>query len=116
MLVQETKNKYFAVLADEQTKGRGSKGRTWISGASNLYLSVVIPLRMLPIPISLLPLRLLNMKYKICNTFFVHTLCQTSPTSRIGVIVSDVIRERVTSGADVNVKWPNDVLVGNKKV
>ena len=56
-ILNETDKTYFAVLADDQTKGRGSKGRNWISGASNLYLSVVFPLKRLSIPLSLLPLR-----------------------------------------------------------
>lgn len=34
----------FAVLASEQTAGRGRRGASWESGAGNLYLTVALPL------------------------------------------------------------------------
>jgi biotin-(acetyl-CoA carboxylase) ligase len=59
LLKNETHNglKYFAVAADHQSRGRGTRGREWVSGSRNLFLTVVIRRNLIPLPITLLPLR-----------------------------------------------------------
>lgn len=48
---------YFAVVAEHQSRGRGTRGRDWMSGSRNLFLTVVIRRNLIPLPITLLPLR-----------------------------------------------------------
>jgi biotin-(acetyl-CoA carboxylase) ligase len=49
----------FAVVADHQYQGRGTRGRSWIYGEKNLFLTVVIPVSSIPISLNLIPLRFL---------------------------------------------------------
>jgi BirA family biotin operon repressor/biotin-[acetyl-CoA-carboxylase] ligase len=81
-----------AVLAKEQTRGRGTKGRVWHSPAGlGLYASFILrgPAgAALPFP-HLLPLA-------------------------AGLAASDAVLE--TSGVACGLKWPNDVVHGGKKL
>jgi BirA family biotin operon repressor/biotin-[acetyl-CoA-carboxylase] ligase len=77
------------VIAEVQSGGKGRLGRKWISPKGNLYLSVVLRPN---IPIHKAPLI----------------------TLMGAVAVATAIR--TTCGLSANIKWPNDVLVGNKKV
>jgi BirA family biotin operon repressor/biotin-[acetyl-CoA-carboxylase] ligase len=79
------------VIADAQTSGRGSRGRTWVSPpGQDLYLSLVaqVPLTLPELP----PL-----------------------TLAIGLAVADTVESFVGPGELVQVKWPNDVWLGGKK-
>lgn len=77
-----------AVISDEQTKGRGMKGRSWYSAPKKgLYLSVI--LRPTHSNISLLPLV-------------------------AGLAVIDAVFDSV--GIRVGLKWPNDLIWGKKKL
>ena len=77
-----------AVISDEQTKGRGMKGRSWYSAPKKgLYLSVI--LRPTHSNISLLPLV-------------------------AGLAVIDAVFDSV--GIRVRLKWPNDLIWGKKKL
>ena len=78
------------ITADTQTNGRGQRGRSWVSDSSkNLYLSFVIkpdvPFKQLPI---------VNFPQ-----FF-------------SVIVADAF---ASYGVLPQIKWPNDVLINEKK-
>jgi len=77
------------VVADAQTAGRGRMGRTWYSpSGAGLYVSVV--LRPGPTP---------------------------SPalwTLVAGVGLAEALRR--VSGLDVRIKWPNDLVLGRKKI
>jgi BirA family transcriptional regulator, biotin operon repressor / biotin---[acetyl-CoA-carboxylase] ligase len=79
---------WSVVLADEQTAGRGRQGRPWASARGNLYLSVLLRRRFAPHWIGLVPLA-------------------------AGVAVALAARE---CGAEAQIKWPNDVWVGGRKV
>jgi BirA family biotin operon repressor/biotin-[acetyl-CoA-carboxylase] ligase len=80
------------IVADHQTQGRGSRGRTWSSPAgTDLYLSVV--LRADAALVSVAPL-----------------------TLAVGVAVAEAIGARLPTAARVEVKWPNDVLVDGRKI
>ena len=78
------------VVADAQTEGRGRLDRTWESPPSkNLYLSVVLRPDIPAVTASLVPLM-------------------------TGVAVADVLSQHCPGR--VRLKWPNDVLVGGKKI
>jgi BirA family biotin operon repressor/biotin-[acetyl-CoA-carboxylase] ligase len=78
------------VVAEEQTAGRGRLGRSWVSsGRVGLYMTLILRPQ---IPASLAPLM----------------------TLAAAVAAHETI-ERVTA-VGIDVKWPNDLLVGRKKV
>jgi len=75
------------VVAETQQASRGRFGRTWVSQPGNLYFSVVFYPTMQALPL-------------------------LSPLA--GVAVVRAIAK--TTGLQPRIKWPNDVLVGGKKV
>ena len=78
-------------VAEEQTAGRGRQGRAWVSPrGENLLFSVLM--RVTCTPSRLPPLALV-----------------------VGLAVRDAVA-RAASRTDVAIKWPNDVLVGKKKI
>jgi BirA family biotin operon repressor/biotin-[acetyl-CoA-carboxylase] ligase len=80
----------FLVLAEQQTAGRGRRGRKWVSPfAQNVYYSLV-----LRIEAGLRQLEGLSLV--------------------VGLAVMQALRESGVRGAGL--KWPNDVLVGQKKI
>ena len=79
-----------AVLAESQIKGRGRLGRNWFSPKyKGLYLSLILRPK---IPPSACPILTLMSAVSICEA------------------VKEVI------DLDLQIKWPNDVLIRNKKV
>lgn len=79
---------WSVVLADEQTAGRGRQGRPWASARGNLFLSVLLRRRFAPEWIGLVPLA-------------------------AGVAVALAARQ---CGVEAQIKWPNDVWVGGRKL
>ncbi len=78
------------VVAERQTEGRGRRGRTWISPPRrNVAFSVILRPEELP------PTRAPEL------------------TLVAAVAVCDALRH---SGVDAGIKWPNDVLVGGRKI
>ncbi len=78
------------VLAEEQTKGKGRHGRLWASPpAGGIYMSCVLRPRMAP-----------NEIPKI--------------TLLAAVAVAKSVRD--LTGLSAMIKWPNDILVNNRKV
>ena len=89
-LADDPANDGIAVLADEQTTGRGQYGRSWLCPAgSGVLLSVLL----LPPPALRRPAAL---------------------TAWAAVAVCDAVAD--LAGLDARIKWPNDVLVSGKKV
>lgn len=80
----------FVVLAERQTAGRGRRGRNWVSPfAENIYYSLVLPV--------------------------IGGMRQLEGLSLVvGLAVLNALREVGVPGGGL--KWPNDVLVGNKKI
>lgn len=79
-------------LAESQTAGRGRQGRAWISPrGENLLFSVLLRIPCAPARVP--PLAL------VC-----------------GLAVRDALARAIGDDARVRVKWPNDVLVGEKKI
>jgi BirA family biotin operon repressor/biotin-[acetyl-CoA-carboxylase] ligase len=82
------------VVADEQTAGRGRRGHTWFSPAgSGLYVSVVL----MPARSRAEPMRA--------------TLLLTVAA---GVALAEAIETE--TGLNVDLKWPNDLYVGRRKL
>lgn len=77
------------LLCDKQTQGRGRRDREWISPRGNLAMSVV-----LPVPLD------------------------TQNSHQWGLVVALSLKEALGAFTDapVAVKWPNDVLINNKKL
>ena len=75
------------VIAESQTAGRGRQGRNWVSSEGNLYVSVL----------------------------FRPTL-EALPMISILAGVATVRAIRTCTGSDPRIKWPNDVMLGGKKV
>lgn len=78
-----------AVRADAQSAGRGRFQREWISDAGGLWLSAVVPVKSDSPGASALPLV-------------------------VGLAVCDALR--AAGVAELRLRWPNDVLVGDRKL
>ena len=78
------------VWARRQTKGRGRRGRTWVSPEGNLYFSILLRP---PYPAR----DVMQLGFVTANA------------------VADALQVAAPRGTFVNVKWPNDVLMEGKK-
>lgn len=80
----------FAVLAETQSAGRGRHGREWQSPKGNLYLSIALdPKQISSTSGGLIPLKVAM----LCSEWLKKTYCLS-----------------------ISTKWPNDLLVGGKKL
>ena len=89
-LIKEEKKETGCIYADTQTKGRGTRGKEWISTQGNLFGSIFFPLKK---------------NYPPFNEFSI-----INP-----VIISSVI-EHFCEKKSISFKWPNDVFVNGKKI
>ena len=81
----------LTVLTFSQTNGRGQRGNGWHCGEEkNIALSFYLNSRQIKFP----------------NLFYLNKIC---------LAVVDVVKNHVPK-ADVKIKWPNDVLVNEKKI
>ena len=78
------------IYADNQTKGKGTYGKKWVSQKGNLFGSIFFPLKK---------------NYPPFNEFFVIN----------SVIVSNVIK-CFCKKARVNLKFPNDIYINRKNL
>ena len=80
---------FTAILADEQTQGRGTRGRNWISLSGNLFTSLCLPMG---------------------DAF--------SAPQRLVYPVALAMAETISAltPQKVEIKWPNDILVEGAKV
>jgi len=77
----------YVLLADQQSAGRGRRGRSWVSPpGANLYLSMFARLGREPVALSL----------------------------AIGIAAAECLRQ--FGASDVRLKWPNDLVVGERKL
>lgn len=77
-------------VADEQTAGKGRRGRSWLSESrENLYFTLLLRPNLVPEKVTMLTL---VMAYAVAAA-----------------------TEKVT-GLQAGIKWPNDIVVNNKKV
>lgn len=79
----------LAVWARSQAAGRGRHGRSWHSPPGNLYVSLLLAP---PAP----------------------GAGAAGEAFRAGVSLAEAVRER--AGVDARLKWPNDMVVGGRKV
>jgi BirA family transcriptional regulator, biotin operon repressor / biotin---[acetyl-CoA-carboxylase] ligase len=78
------------VIAETQTNGRGRKGREWISPSEGgVYISIILRPNLTPLQTIQMPLI-------------------------AGVALQKAIRK--VTHVDPRIKWPNDIIVGGKKV
>jgi len=78
------------VLTEQQTKGKGRLGRNWFSPKyKGLYLSLLLKPEIAPMDTAIL-------------------------TLLAAVSICEAVK--VTTGLDTQIKWPNDILLHNKKV
>ena len=89
-LIKEEKKEVGCVYADKQIKGRGSQGKEWISDEGNLFGSIFFPLKN---------------NYPPFNEFSI-----INP-----IIISGVIKH-FCEEKNITLKYPNDVLVNEKKI
>ncbi|HEX6101411.1 MAG TPA: biotin--[acetyl-CoA-carboxylase] ligase [Alphaproteobacteria bacterium] len=82
---------FTLVWALEQTQGRGRRGRAWSSPPGNLYLSLVLRPDIAP-----------------------------GEAAQIGfvaaVALAEALRPLLPAKVELALKWPNDVLVGRRKI
>jgi BirA family biotin operon repressor/biotin-[acetyl-CoA-carboxylase] ligase len=88
-LVAATLPAWHAVRADTQTCGRGRFQRRWVSDDGGLWISAVIPMPVHSVGLPLLPLA---SGLAVCQALI-----------DLGV-------------KQIRLRWPNDVLVGNRKL
>ena len=81
----------IVVWAKEQSSGIGRRGRKWVSSVGNLYCSILLR-----------PACLAN---KAMQLSFVTSLC-----------IAEEVDYVLPKSAIVNCKWPNDVLVEQRKI
>jgi BirA family transcriptional regulator, biotin operon repressor / biotin---[acetyl-CoA-carboxylase] ligase len=86
-LVNAGAKEITVVRADTQTKGRGRMGRSWISGQGGLYASFVLT------PVN-----------PIQELYF------------LPLVMAMAVAKVLSRFVEVKLKWPNDVLCGNKKI
>lgn len=80
----------LTIVSDVQTKGRGRFGRNWASsGGKGIWTSVVLRPKLRPQDVGLI-------------------------TLAVAIAVIDAIK--VCTGIEAFVKWPNDIIIDNKKV
>lgn len=95
----------LAITASSQTNGRGTNGRSWIGQTGNVFLTIAIPSDDLVIPLTLFPLQI--------GTLLTQRVSDMLNHKNIDV---DVEKAEKVQDAKVTVKWPNDVLVNQKKI
>jgi BirA family transcriptional regulator, biotin operon repressor / biotin---[acetyl-CoA-carboxylase] ligase len=82
---------FTLIWALEQSQGRGRRGRSWSSPRGNLYLSLVL-----------------------------RPEVAAGEAAQIGFIaavaLAEALRPLLSSRAEIALKWPNDVLIGRRKV
>lgn len=87
-LAEEGAKEGTIIIAETQTRGRGRRGKQWISPAGGVWMSIILRPQ---IPPSEAP----------------------QLTLMTGVAVAETIKKL---GLDVGIKWPNDILIGSRKV
>jgi BirA family biotin operon repressor/biotin-[acetyl-CoA-carboxylase] ligase len=79
---------WSVAIADRQNAGRGRRGNAWASLEGNLHLSLLLPVPSDAAALTLIPLV-------------------------AGLAVAEAVEEQ---GAPARLKWPNDVLLGGRKL
>lgn len=78
------------IIAKQQTHGRGRHGRQWISPSGNLYMSMIV-------------------KDLLADLLSEYALLW-------GIVLHEVISDLILAHHKVQCKWPNDILINDKKI
>ena len=89
-LIKDKKAEKGFVYSDNQTNGKGTYGKKWISLKGNLFGSIFFPLKY---------------NYPTFNEFSIIN----------AIIISEAIKQ-FCSNQDINLKFPNDIMLNKKKV
>ena len=89
-LIKSRKKRIGCILAESQTRGKGTRGKKWVSNKGNLYTSIFFPLKKNYPPFH---------EFSIINPIIIASIIQ-------------LFCKRKT----VSFKWPNDVFVNKKKI
>ena len=89
-LIKEDKKETGCIYAEIQTKGRGTRGRRWISQKGNFFGSIFFPLKN---------------DYPPFNEFTI-----------INPVIISGVMENFCEKKNISFKWPNDVFVNGKKI
>jgi len=84
----------FVILSQEQTGGRGQKGRQWVSISGNLHASILLDS-------NVDPKRHPQLSFVIANAMY-DSVAKLAAKHKLSL--------------NIELKWPNDVLIGGKKV
>lgn len=85
----------FVIVAREQTDGKGRKGKLWESISGNLHMSI-----------------LLRPMVDMCRIKELSFLTAVT----LYEVIQEFANKLTAHKADIKLKWPNDVLVGGKKI
>ena len=88
---RENKASPIWIIAGSQSGGKGRKGRTWVSERGNLYASLLFRPAIKPADMNALPFL-------------------------IALAVRDTLVNLEAPPADVQCKWPNDILLNGQKI
>ena len=86
-LAREGAKEGTTIIADKQTAGRGRLNRAWLSPENNLYMSIILRPSLGDLP----------------GLIMVASLAVVNAIKKV-------------SGVEARIKWPNDVLINDKKV
>ncbi len=78
------------VVAEEQSAGKGRRGRSWLSGHAE----------------------------GVCMSLVLRPVIPASEVSRITMVAAVAVAEALIelTGLEIDIKWPNDLLVGGRKL
>ena len=88
-IIRSKKNYQGIVVSNFQTKGRGTMGKKWISYKGNFFASIFFELK------------------------------KTMPGFKEFSLINPIILKKILnqySSNEVRIKWPNDLLIKNRKV
>ncbi len=88
-IIRSKKNTRGIVISEEQTKGKGTMGKQWVSQNGNFFASIFFELK--------------------------NNMPKPNEFSKINLIILKNILN-MHSNFDVKIKWPNDLIIKGKKV
>ena len=89
MLIKKDKTKPSIILSEQQTNGRGTMGKKWISKKGNLFLSIFFDMSKKKIDFK---------KFSVLNAYLLKSILAKKFSKKI------------------KIKWPNDLLFKKKKI
>ncbi len=89
-LIKNKKSEIGCVYAKNQSKGRGTQGKSWISQSGNFFCSIFFPLKS---------------EYPPFNEF-----------SLINPIIISNVMQNFFKKENITFKWPNDIFANKKKI